>query len=294
MSLLQVSSSRLGRTPDCPDCETGSLVSFNWKYAKKESRPDRIRDLSVFIVDRQLRWGALYRCKTCNKSWYLDGDAEFMNFVEEDRLPLIKQWNEHQIYLSLEQDATLDKIGRTPPDHYGNGANFHETPCTVITKSGERVDLAIISRQKHPPFEDWRQYRLASEIDEIFPSPFALPLAVRMATSVADEIRMGFAPTLVEMPNGNSVVLNWRHNFIVRSDCNAGDVVLSQRRINMDTSPEIYSSPKNIIYFVADWPEKLNQQKSVSSADLPEPKSGILRKISRYLLGRERPKAEPN
>lgn len=252
MSLMQVSSRRLGRNPVCEICGAGSTISFNWEYAKTTNRPDAKRDLSIFIHPQELRWGTLFRCMSCGQPWYLDGEAQFMNFVPRNRLALICKWNEYQIRISQEHLSKLEVIGRTPPDLYGNGAQFHETPCGVLTKSGERIDLAIVSMQRHPPFEDWRQYRLASEIQDIYPSTYALSLAVRIATSKADELRMGFAPTLVEQANGQLIILNWRQNFFMKEGIDARAIKLSQRRLDMKNPPEIYSPPKNITYFIVD------------------------------------------
>ena len=285
MSLLQVSSSRLGHDSDCRICGAGSTISFNWEYAKTTERPDARRDLSIFVSPQEMRWGTIYQCSNCGQPWYLDGNAQFMNFVPRERIRLIQEWNERPILIGSEHLSKLKEIGRTPPDLYGNGAEFNETPCGVLTKSGERIDVAIVSIQRHAPFEDWRQYRLASEIESIYSSPYALPLHVRVATSRADEIRMGFAPTLVELPNGQVVVLNWRQNFFVREDIDAGAIMLSQKRLDMKSPPEIYSPPKNITYFAADTliEERLKISPSNQSFNADPQKAGLLRKLFRFL-----------
>lgn len=285
MSLLQVSSSRLGRDPDCRICGAGSTISFNWEYAKTTNRPDARRDLSIFVSPQEMRWGTLFQCSSCGQPWYLDGNAQFMNFVPRERIGLIEEWNDHPIFIGSEHLAKLEEIGRTPPDLYGNGAQFYETPCGVVTKSGERIDLAIVSIQRHAPFEDWRQYRLASEIETIYPSPYALPLPVRIATSRADEIRMGFAPTLVELPNEQAIILNWTQNFFVQEGCDANTIVLSEKRLDMKSPPEIYSPPKNITYFVADMVVEAQQKNLPSnpSFNTDPQKAGLLRKLFRFL-----------
>jgi len=265
MSATRISTRRIAQEPQCSACSTGSLVSFNWNLAKTSSLADARQDLSVFVHPETLRWGTLFQCVRCAQPWYLDGDERFMNCVLRDRVPLIREWNRQSIPLSPEQLAALERIGRTPPDRYGNGAEFHETPCSVVTRSGTRIDRAIVSQQRHAPFEDSRSYRLASEIESIYPSPDALSLKVRTAAGEAEEYRMGFAPTLVEMPAGELIVLNGRENFLVRPGCNAGDVVLSKRSIDMNHLPEIYSEPTDTVYFVADY--------------VAPPKLGLLRKL---------------
>ena len=91
-----------------------------------------------------------------------------------------------------------------------------------------------------------------TEIAEINPSPYALPLAVRVATSKADEIRMGFAPTMVNLPNGELLALNWSQHFLVKDDIDASKVSLSESRIDMKKPPAVYNGPKDVVYFIAD------------------------------------------
>jgi hypothetical protein len=287
MSFLQISSSRLGHDPDCRICGAGSTISFNWEYAKQTKRADAKRDLTIFIKPQALRWGTLFRCASCDQPWYLDGEARFMNFVPRDRIHLIAEWNEHKLLLKPEHLTKLEMIGRTPPDVFGNGAQFHETPCGVLTKSGERVDLAIVSLQKHAPFEDWRHYRLASEIEDIYPSPYALPLPVRIATSNADESRMGFAPTLVDLPCGKTVILNWTQNFLVRDGCDASAVVVSRQQLDVKNLPAIQPPPKNVTHFVADPPTEWETEKRYSNPKptLDLPKGTLVRKLVRFITG---------
>jgi hypothetical protein len=252
MSILQVSSRRIGREPDCTLCGAGSTISFNWKYATTAARPESKLDSLVFIEPQPLRYGTLFRCRSCGQPWYLDGEQQFMNFMPRDRLPLIQDWNRQPIALRSEHVSELRKIGRTPPDLYGNGAQFHETPCAVTAGRGERFELAIVSLERHPPFEDWRTCRLATEIARIEPSPYALPLAIRVASSQAEEMRMGLAPTLVEAPDGALLTLNSTQSFLVREGCPSSEVVLSNRQVNLKKLPPVYSRPEGIVYFVAD------------------------------------------
>ncbi len=285
MSRLQISSSRLTCEPHCQTCGSGATISFNWEYAKTTVRPDARRDLSIFVSPQKMRWGTLFQCSSCGQPWYLDGNSQFMNLVPRERIGLIQKWNEHPILIGSEYRSKLEDISHTPPDLYGNGSQYHETPCGVITKSGERIDVAIVSIQRHPPFEAWRQYRLASEIESIYPSPYALPLPVRVATARADEIRMGFAPTLIELPNGQVVILNWAQNFFVREGCDASAIVLSQKKLDMKNPPEIYSQPNNITYFVADTliEEQPTKFPSKPSFNVAPQKAGLLRKLLRFL-----------
>ncbi|GLQ50904.1 hypothetical protein ACFFJT_06350 [Dyella flava] len=175
-----------------------------------------------------------------------------MNHVPPERVDLIRQWNERKIALTEEHLSAINAIGATPPDVYGNGRQYRETPCAITTIHGSSFDLAIVSIQEHASFEEWRHCYLASDIKEVRPSPFALSHEIRVATSRADEIRMGFAPTVVELPSGEIVALNWRQNFLVKADCDASQVIISQRRLDWREPPPVLNTPPGIVYFVAD------------------------------------------
>ena len=235
----------------CRSCGAGRMIGFNWDYAREKGLG---LDLDAFQLAENLRRGTLYQCRDCGHPWYLapDSQVKFMNAVNPDRLPLIHRWNEKPILLSPDHERKLAAIGRTPPDHYGNGKDYHQTPCGVVTTSGEKIDLAIVSQQGHAPYENGRACRLADEIGDIYPSPFALSLAVRLATTRASEISMGFAPTLVETPDGKLFTLNWTTHFFVKPGIRAGDLAVSQKGLDRQHLPEIYAGGEAITYFIAD------------------------------------------
>lgn len=275
MSFTQVSASYLGVAPKCKLCGAGSTISFNWSYAKETQRSEQRwaalhklkdsfswltskkeerseRDLSVFVRLRDLRYGALFECQICKQPWYLYGEPEFMNFIPQDRMGIIENWNNQPIAFSQEHLSELRDIGRTPPDIYGNGSQFDQTPCSVTTVSGEQIDLAVVSFQRHAPFEEWRHYRLASEIAQIRPSPYALPLSLRIASSNADEMRMGFAPTCIQAPDGRRLLLNWTQHFLVEAGFDAKTMTLGQWSFDYKNMPRVCNGPQNVVYFVAD------------------------------------------
>jgi hypothetical protein len=252
--VIQGSSEHPVPKADCGYCHAGRTLSFSWELAKAGRLPDKRRDLGVFIEPQPLRHGTLYKCRHCGQPWYLFGRPEMMNVVPRDRLPVIHRWNESPILLPPGIVRKLEKIGRTPPDRFGNGSGFHETPCSVTTLDGKQQDLAVVSMQRHAPFERWRQYHVATEIAEVHPSRHALPLPVRVATSQSDEVRMGFYPTLVELPDGELTILNGTQHFLVKESCDSSKVALSRRPLDMERLPPILPLPSGIIYFIADGP----------------------------------------
>lgn len=235
----------------CQSCGAGEIYSFSWEQAQSGPYPQMRRDVSVFVRPRQLRHGALYECASCGQRWYLYGQPAIMNIVPRQRLELIERWNAQPITLQQEHLDQLLAIGQTPPYPYGISRQCQETPCSVTTSDGEQIDLAIVSLQRHAPFEESRNYRLGSEIATVRPSPHALPLAVRIASSRADEVRMGFSPTVIDLPDSGLLALNGRASFLLWPGCNSPEVVVSSRKVDWSSPPAVYREPKAVC-FVAD------------------------------------------
>jgi hypothetical protein len=63
---------------------------------------------------------------------------------------------------------------------------------------------------------------------------------------------MGRAPTTIETPNGELLALNWTQSFLVSSRCKAGEVVVSNRRLDWSNPPGVRGRPDGVVYFVAD------------------------------------------
>lgn len=251
MAFEPISTSKLEGEPFCPACEAGKLISFNWHYYRERGADDSTHDLASFEPWQDLRYGSLFRCRACARPWHLDGAGEMMTIVPEGRLDLILEWSRAEIILPANVLGTLGEIGPTPPDHYGNGREYAETPCGVVTRRGERIDAAIVSIQRDAPVEEWRPSRLASELADAYPSPYALPLDVRLASTQADEVRMGYAPSFIELPDGKRFTLNWSTNFLDEPGYRAADARVCQDRIDVYRAPPLARSPA-IVYFVAD------------------------------------------
>jgi hypothetical protein len=175
-----------------------------------------------------------------------------MTHVSSARLPLILGWDREPIELEEDLVPRLAQIGATPPDIYGNLSDKRLTPCKVVTTAGERVDPAMICVQLDAPVEDNMNFRLGSEIADIEESEFALPLNVRLASSRAKELRMGFSPCLIEMRDGKRFVLNGMTSFMVEPGYNAYDAEVAMGSFfTEDPPPPLLGSP-NITYFVVD------------------------------------------
>lgn len=252
-SFTLLGTSRLGVEPRCQECGAGSSLSFNWQYANERRSPEDLRQIGLFVDWRELRRGKLYRCSICDEVWHLDKDAQRMTHVQAERLPLVLAWSAETIALPGAISAVIQRIGPTPPDVYGNGRERRVTPCEVTTRSGERFDKAMICVQPDAPVQDYLRFRLGSEVAEVNASPFALPRVVREASSRAHEMRMGFSPTLIEMPNGRRFVMNGMTSFMAEHGYTASDArVVSGSYFSEHPTPSFVTPSSDVTYFIVD------------------------------------------
>ena len=85
-------------------------------------------------------------------------------------------------------------------------------PCIAHFHDGTVADFAAIRLNDTAPaskyYDDYKSVRQLGELSHIGPSPHALSLALREACSRAEEVRMGFYPTIALGKAGQKVVIN--------------------------------------------------------------------------------------
>lgn len=247
-----VGTSRLGVDPTCAACGAGATISFNWAFARQRGSTQDKERIAPLERWKSLRRGELYRCNVCHEDWHLDGSGQTMTHVGSARLPLVLAWDREPIKLADDLEARLAQIGPTPPDVYGNCSDRRVTPCKVVTTVGEEIDPAMICLQLDAPVQEHMHFRLGSEVAAIEVSELALPLEVRVASSRAEEMRMGFSPSLIEMPNWRRYVLNGMTSFMAEAGYNASDArVFAGSFFAEEPPPPLLQSP-DITYFVVD------------------------------------------
>jgi len=221
---------------------------------------DRIKTkrLAEFINPHPLKVGTLFECSTCGSHWYMEYEENYIDYIDDSWMPKILEWSSSHLVLTEQQEQLLEDIGSTPFREGYVKSRENDTPCTVRTKSGELFEFAIISKMVNAPYAQMIDYRLASEIEEISASQYALPLQIRTATAKAREISMGYAPTDVVLSNGHSLILNLTVNFLKLPGVDATKTSLFRhwtQYFDLKTlfeKPKIYSGEYDIVYFVAD------------------------------------------
>lgn len=235
---------------------------WSWLWGKADKKSPAMSDYvasgcsrcggrTSLIWRRDLRIGHLYECGRCGTRWYLWAEWPFRVELDPAALPLIEEWNAAPVSLGKEMRATLKRIGASPTHPTPRN---RETPCAVTTAGGEDFPCAILRQQDHAPIgERGKKWRLATEIAELRPSPFALPLPVRTATFHAPEIQKNHSPSLIVMPDGRFFAAEGPEVFMVHPDYDAASAKMADRDgIPPGEIAEFVPLPKEVAYFVAD------------------------------------------
>jgi hypothetical protein len=181
-----------------------------------------------------------------------------MQSISENYIDLFKEWNKRNLFANNYIFNKLMDIGVTPPDIYGNLSEFVRIPCKCVTKRGQEIDYCIVSFQKSPP--NYSQLGegdvlFIDEVANIYESEYALSTQVRTKTSLAEEVGMGFSPTLVYAPDGMKFVLNGVTNFFDGYGHKGKDITLLENDIQFSENEIIYydnSINKKIMWIIAD------------------------------------------
>lgn len=249
-SLLCKNKQPLDLKKNCPFCEEKSTVKYNFQNSLNEIK--------------KLKFGGILKCPKCRTSWFLDENKEFLNIILEENINMLKRWNNKKLKPSNKILQKLKDIGATPPDIYGNQKEFIRIPCKCRFINGEVLDKCIISFQKKPPLESdynknlLKRIKYLDEIENIFPSKYALNKNLRVLTTQAKEIRMGFAPTRAKAPNGSHYILNWTTDFFDMDGIKGGKLIFVNNSEVKHEREMIYDKTPydDITYIIGDWDDE--------------------------------------
>lgn len=264
MEIIGTTSSEKRPERRCPTCGDPPYISFNWKYAH-EKGDEEMRLMADAIKEvRPMKFGFLHQCLSCSQYWVLDDRKYEIERVPKDREAILFQWDSVNLPLGSDQLRVLEEIGGTGADHYGNGRERIEIPCAVERQDGVLFDPAILWVTKKPPIVGYLPHvALWQNVKTVLPTDYALPFEVREHALHADEVSMGFAPTLVSANNEEILVLNWSPSLIFHGGIKGKDLRLSESHVRFGKSVPFAQSPDiGTVHFFADWfpgAEKLNK-----------------------------------
>ena len=241
----------VSRTRPCAACQAGKRQMINWRVLQEHTNNDTSEYamiLASLVHHRALKAGNLYCCQQCGEHWYLDIKQAFLSHVASERLTLINAWNNADLTLSKEHQQVLAHIEQI--SHF-NTQQRNIIPCQVTTNDGHVYPFSQVIIDLDAPIQSHLEYRLANEIVDISASPFALPKTVRHACNWSREIRMGFAPTLLKLSNGEQIIANGPLDFIDINQVDAMQTQVGTLPESMSQFPKVYHLQHNIISFIA-------------------------------------------
>lgn len=201
-----------------------------------------------------LKFGDLYQCSRCGRSWFLHEHKQWLNRIDENSLPLVRQWNHSRLTVDTSILNTLASIGGVE-EHY---KGYIAIPCCAQDVSGQKHERAIVLVSKQPPF-GWPEPQTVHwsyELAAVTPSPFALPVGVRRASSEKREDAMGFAPVGVVDKRGKEYTLGCQSHFLDSNGIKGEELSLSGRQ--KEWRNVVWPKPAQAFYFV-DWFDRYEQ-----------------------------------
>lgn len=205
------------------DFKTNKIVSFNLDPKYLDGDAKNIFD--SFVFDCDLQYGKLYKQKDTNDFWYIDPEKNFAYIVLPDRVGLIKEWNSNDLLPDNDLWEKLKLIGGTPPHKWTISSDYIDFPCQIKDIKDNWTDFAIIRFTKVPPFETYyKNLKLLKDVIDIKQSEFTMPNALRLSSTLTEDIRMSFFPFMVKTKSGKYVTYNERVDFTSKGDLKAEEI----------------------------------------------------------------------
>jgi hypothetical protein len=136
-----------------------------------------------------MKYGDLYQCSKCGRPWFLYEHKRWLDRIPDESLSLVRRWNQSRLTVDASILNVLASIGGVANDH----KDYIAVPCSAQNASGQQHEKALVLVSKQPPLRwpDSQKVHWADELVAAAPSPFALPLSVRRASSEKREEARG-------------------------------------------------------------------------------------------------------
>jgi hypothetical protein len=169
-------------------------------------------------------------------------------------------WDKKSLVPDDKQLERLIRIGGLPSSPYSTDAPSIEFPAAIKTKSGELIDLCLIHFSKAPPVQrHFKRILLLDEIEEIMPSELALPHELRLASTLAEEIRMSFYPFMVRTNTGRLITYNGITQFASTGDIKGNEIV-EEVEFSYDKFQKVKDvSFDDITFVIGKWDHRLEK-----------------------------------
>jgi len=201
----------------CPACYDKKIIGFGidllkTKFDSKIELYDKIGDIQIF------------KCSKCNSEFYKENQT--FQKILKGQIDFLKEYFKNEQKISSELKSQIDLIGETKDWNMNN-----LVPAKIELKNGEIYDFVTIRISNKPPigyyFEHFEKIIFIDEIKSINSSEFGISQEIRAKAKNAEEMRMGFYPTVLKTKNGTKVVINGQALFFKNGEIKGSDLTLS-------------------------------------------------------------------
>ncbi len=242
------------------DYPSGQIIEFNIESSKDINNKEIKTIYDQLIYQEEISFGKIHRRQDTGDLWYIDPDEIIARFITKDQLELFYKWDKQILLPSDQQFEMLKHIGGLPSDQYSMCLENLQFPALVKTHSGQQIDLCLFHFSQAPPFQRYfKKVLLLSEIADIKPSELALAHELRLASTLADEIRMSFYPFTVKKNTGNLITFNGTTQFVSTGEIK-GHEIISEVEFSYDRFDKVRDVPfDDITFIIGKWDNRLEE-----------------------------------
>lgn len=265
------------------DFPTGQIIEFDIESAK-DSKNKEIKAINdVLVFQEEISFGKIFKRKDNGDLWYVNPMQTIARFITSDQLDVFHKWDKQALLPTDGQFEILKKIGGLPSSKYSLYPDYLQFPAKVTTNSGQEIDLCLFHFSQAPPFQrHFKKVLLISDIAEIKPSELALSHELRLASTLAEEIRMSFYPFMLKTNTGELITYNGTTQFASTGEIKGNEIV-SEVEFSYNRFDKVKDvSFDDMTFIIGKWDSRLGElfnqyRKGLESKPAPNstlPKSG--------------------
>jgi hypothetical protein len=210
-------------------------------------------------VYKDLCYGKIYQDKD-NDFWYINPKQTETTLISEDRVNLLLEWDKLKLLPNETLFNKLVKIGGLASSKYSFNGKYLDFPCMVKVNNDEWIDFCIVRFSETPPVHDHlKKIILFDDLLDIRPSEYALSHSLRLASTLASEIRMSFYPFTLKTKGNELLTYNRTTHFVSDGDIK-GDEIICEVPFDYDTFKKIKDNgSNNYTYVIGKWNGKMDK-----------------------------------
>jgi hypothetical protein len=208
----------------------------------------------------ELTYGKILKRKDNGEFWHLNPKQTRARFITNEQVEFFRKWDVQPLIPTDEQFKILKVIGGIPSSPFSLYPDHLEFPAQITTKSGRKIDFCLFIFSQSPPFgRNVKETLFLSDVAKIAHSEFALNHDLRLASTLADEIRMGFYPFTVKTNTGGLLTYNGRTEFASTGKIK-GEEVISEIDFSYSSFDKVEEDiSSHITIVVGKWDNRLEQ-----------------------------------